>query len=323
MFLAASEEYFEEWRPLIAEIAHQLDQRIRLHSISGLHRDLEQFSDVMSLLRLLYLDNKRMCKHFGSSVIRRVFIRLMEVLFLLRNYGYSVDIHGPFSRHMVSKYGLPPSNQYYIIARICARHDPDHLKFLIGDVAEDDEERTNALVLSDCLDAMIKWNHQLNTSDKEKLFGEIAYQLDSRILKLVTDRVLTKYTASVQDFLDILLQNCNYLIENNTSKSIMSRQQVLRILRRFLRVFLYLHKHGYIFEEHATFSKNIIQRFGRKGDSNYCSMLNWCTEEDSTIIRSLLFDLAENENEARNINVLFDCLKSLAEVYDCLVFSYG
>ncbi|GAB1603454.1 Hypothetical predicted protein [Argonauta hians] len=323
MLQTSLERYFREWRPLIGEIAYQLDEQICQYAISGLHGDLYQFTDVMSLIRLIYHNNDDMCKYFGSSVIRRVFIRLMEVIFLLRKHGYSVDIHGPFARYMVSKYGRPSSRTHFTIARLCARHDPDHLRFLINDLAENTQEKTNVLILSDCLNTLIAWRKRNNIGDKEKLFVEIAYQLDNRILKLVTNRILEKYSATtVQEFVDTLQQNRSYLIEGNTSGSFMTKNLIIRIVRRFLRIFLYFQKHGYVFEQHATYSKNLIQNYDRQFDSNYCDMLNWCTEEDSSIIKSLFNDLADNEREARNIHVLFDCLKSLAEFYDCSVFSY-
>ena len=320
--------YFEEWRPLIGDIAHQLDQRIVFHVVSGLLDGFSELQDVVAILHFLYRDNEQACRRFGERCVRIVFIRFMEILFLLRDCGYSASIHGPFSQQMLAKYGRPNSSKYFMVARFCARHDPDHLKFLLTDLSSDDDggwEQKNVLVLSDCLDAFIRWSRRPVANEKEKLFGEITHQLDRRILKIVTEEdgdVLTM--NSVQDFLDQLLMDCQIGINTGYGMSGLhyDKERAIRTLKRFLRVFLFLRSYGYIFEWHAPFSRRVMGLCGRPGDQNYRAMLNWCAEEDIDILRDLLSDLAANEIERRDILVIFDCLEAFSKFYNCLMFSY-
>lgn len=320
-----SNAYFEEWRPLIGDIAHQLDQRIRYHVISGLPDELSEMQDVVAILHLLYLDNDSACRRFGERCVRIIFIRLMEILFLLRECGYSASIHGPFSQQMLAKYGRPNSSKYFMVARVCARHDPDHLKFLLTDLTANDDggwEQKNVIILSNSLDAFIQWSRKPSATEKEKLFLEVSHQLDRRILKVVTeDDGEVLMMDSVQDFLDMLLMDCQARISAGPGKDV-GKERAIRMLKRFLRVFLFLRPHGYVFERHAPFSRRIMGLSSRPSDWNYRAMLNWCAEEDIDILRDLLSDLATNEIERRDILVLFDCLEAFSKFYNCLMFSY-
>ncbi|XP_033755566.1 uncharacterized protein LOC117338351 [Pecten maximus] len=142
--------------------------------------------------------------------------------------------------------------------------------------------------------------------DNTRLVGEIAFQLDRRILQYVFSKKFDSQKYMRKRYYGYSTANIEVMI----GKEAMDEQVKMR--SRFNEILKKLSSFGYIPERHGNFAQDMVNKYGLLTVPPDKQMVKICSSEDPVIIRVLLSKLLRSDAELQDELVLWDCLYYLA-----------
>lgn len=145
-----------------------------------------------------------------------------------------------------------------------------------------------------------------------RLFGEIAYKLDMKIINFVTAGIHSKLIIfSVNDFFKQIKKGCHQ------ESWVISPRRAKHLYQRLEQIANFLSEYGYSLNVHAGFSRYMQHKYGRLKNKYYCHLANRLVRNAEDSVIDLLLSLAQNTLEEQNIQILYKSLLALCEHDEC------
>ena len=150
----------------------------------------------------------------------------------------------------------------------------------------------------------------------KRIIGEIAFQLDRRILEYVfawkqeseqpRDKRRRFYGFSVSNIGAMIRKEAT---EKNGQLNV---KKELEMRYRFEYVMKSLVKFGYLLEKHSTLSQDLVNKYGLLSGPPDRKTARDLGLDDPIILRLLLIQMIKNENVLQDVLIILDCLCLLA-----------
>jgi hypothetical protein len=149
--------------------------------------------------------------------------------------------------------------------------------------------------------------------EKGRLVGEIAFQMDRRILEYIfsgyaTDKYPKKryYGFSIGN-IEAMIQKEAVLLDGSRD-----HRRELEMRKRFQHVVKTLGKLGYHLDKHGQFSQDLVNKYGLLRNPPSRKMAKKLGLNDPMVLRGVFCQFIHDKNEMYNVLLLLDCLCWLA-----------
>ncbi|XP_071175315.1 uncharacterized protein [Mytilus edulis] len=166
----------------------------------------------------------------------------------------------------------------------------------------------------------------LRIRPNKRIIGEVAFQLDRRILEYV---FTWKYTPESSDdkrrrFYGYTISNMGAMIRKEATdrSGQFNPKKELEMRYRFDYVIKALSKYGYILERHAILSQDLVNRYGLLSGPPDRKTARDIGLDDPVILRVLLSQMIKDDNLLQEALILLDCLCLLAHEDKRTIFLY-
>lgn len=166
----------------------------------------------------------------------------------------------------------------------------------------------------------------LRIRPNKRIIGEVAFQLDRRILEYV---FTWKYSPdSSQDkrrrFYGYTISNMGAMIRKEATDRTgqFNAKKELEMRYRFDYVIKALSKYGYVLEKHAILTQDLVNRYGLLSGPPDRKIASEIGLDDPVILRVLLSQMIKDDNLLQEVLILLDCLCLLAHEDKRTIFLY-
>ena len=148
----------------------------------------------------------------------------------------------------------------------------------------------------------------------KRLIGEVAFQLDRRILEFIFSWKFFADKAKKRRYYGYSLANLGQMIrkEATDEEGKLNTKKELEMRYRFDYVRKTLKSFGYNFDIHGQISQNMVNKYGLLNGPPDKQTIKDFGLEDPVVLRMLLNSLIEDTAELENELILLDCLCLLA-----------
>ncbi|XP_062579837.1 serine/arginine repetitive matrix protein 2-like isoform X2 [Saccostrea cucullata] len=159
-----------------------------------------------------------------------------------------------------------------------------------------------------------RWLKAAMIRKNKRLIGEIAFQMDRRILEYVFAWDSGSKNAKKRRYYGFSIANIGSMIQKEAVQPDGSRdaRKELEMRKRFENLVRTLAKLGYNLDQHGEFSQDMVNKYGLLSGPPSRKMVAELGLEDPMVLRVLFSQLIEDEKELNNVLVLLDCLCLLA-----------
>ncbi|XP_061162287.1 serine/arginine repetitive matrix protein 2-like [Saccostrea echinata] len=159
-----------------------------------------------------------------------------------------------------------------------------------------------------------RWLKAAMIRKNKRLIGEIAFQMDRRILEYVFAWDSGSKDAKKRRYYGFSIANIGAMIQKEAVQADGSKdaRKELEMRKRFENLVRTLAKLGYNLDQHGEFSQDMVNKYGLLSGPPSRKMVTELGLEDPVVLRVLFSQLIVDEKELNNVLVLLDCLCLLA-----------
>lgn len=147
------------------------------------------------------------------------------------------------------------------------------------------------------------------------VIGEIAFQLNRRMIKIVFQQNTTKFMKDLQRDRDYwhAVQSIHYLIMKETLKADGTQDVISELIYsdRFENLLKRLEKYGYNQMIHEEFVYKMVEKYGTINCKLSRSQVKEYGLENQDVLEALLYKTAANGAELHNTMMLLNCLRTV------------
>lgn len=147
------------------------------------------------------------------------------------------------------------------------------------------------------------------------VIGEIAFQLNKRMMKIVFQQNTTKFMKDLMRdrYYGHAVQSISYLIKKETLKADGTEDVIGELIYRdrLENLLKQLEKHGYKEKIHGDFARKMVEKYGTLNCRLSRRQVNEYGLEDQDVLEALLNEIAADKSELHNTMVLLNCLRTI------------